>query len=88
MSDAGGRSGIGALGVHSYVHFPRLPRRLKHHPYIKLPPRDAAQRSPEKKLEPVRNLAKKVGRNDPCPCGSGKKFKACCMRKQSPASPR
>lgn len=23
----------------------------------------------------------KVGRNDPCPCGSGKKFKACCMRK-------
>jgi uncharacterized protein YchJ len=21
------------------------------------------------------------GRNDPCPCGSGKKFKACCMRK-------
>jgi hypothetical protein len=24
----------------------------------------------------------KVGRNDPCPCGSGKKFKTCCMRKQ------
>jgi hypothetical protein len=23
----------------------------------------------------------KVGRNDPCPCGSGKKFKNCCMRK-------
>lgn len=22
----------------------------------------------------------KVGRNDPCPCGSGKKFKACCAR--------
>jgi preprotein translocase subunit SecA len=22
----------------------------------------------------------RVGRNDPCPCGSGKKFKACCMR--------
>jgi preprotein translocase subunit SecA len=42
-----------------------------------------SQRSPEKKREPLRNLAKKVGRNDPCPCGSGKKFKACCMRKQS-----
>ena len=26
---------------------------------------------------------KKVGRNDPCPCGSGKKFKACCMRKEA-----
>jgi uncharacterized protein YecA (UPF0149 family) len=24
----------------------------------------------------------KIGRNDPCPCGSGKKFKKCCMRKQ------
>jgi preprotein translocase subunit SecA len=42
-----------------------------------------SQRSPDKKREPLRNLAKKVGRNDPCPCGSGKKFKACCMRKQS-----
>ncbi|TCW33953.1 YecA family protein [Gulbenkiania mobilis] len=26
----------------------------------------------------VRRTAGKVGRNDPCPCGSGKKFKACC----------
>lgn len=24
----------------------------------------------------------KVGRNDPCPCGSGKKFKKCCENKQ------
>jgi hypothetical protein len=23
----------------------------------------------------------KTGRNDPCPCGSGKKFKKCCLRK-------
>ena len=22
----------------------------------------------------------RIGRNDPCPCGSGKKFKHCCMR--------
>ncbi len=22
------------------------------------------------------------GRNDPCPCGSGKKFKKCCLKKQ------
>jgi preprotein translocase subunit SecA len=46
-----------------------------------------SERSTEKKREPVRNLAKKVGRNDPCPCGSGKKFKACCMRKQTTAGP-
>jgi tetratricopeptide (TPR) repeat protein len=28
--------------------------------------------------------AKKVGRNDPCPCGSGKKYKKCCGRDVSP----
>jgi len=31
-----------------------------------------------KSSEPVRREAPKVGRNDPCPCGSGKKFKQCC----------
>ena len=25
---------------------------------------------------------RRVGRNDTCPCGSGKKFKKCCFRKQ------
>ncbi len=33
----------------------------------------------EQKPEPIRNRSQKVGRNDPCPCGSGKKFKNCCM---------
>ena len=28
----------------------------------------------------------KVGRNDPCPCGSGKKYKKCCLRKEKAAS--
>jgi hypothetical protein len=27
-------------------------------------------------------VQRKVGRNDPCPCGSGKKFKKCCLKKQ------
>lgn len=30
------------------------------------------------KVETFRREAPKVGRNDPCPCGSGKKFKKCC----------
>lgn len=30
--------------------------------------------------EPIR-VEKKVGRNDPCPCGSGKKYKKCCGKK-------
>jgi preprotein translocase subunit SecA len=31
-------------------------------------------------LAPVRREVPKVGRNEPCPCGSGKKFKNCCGR--------
>lgn len=34
--------------------------------------------------EPVRNPWRNVGRNDPCPCGSGKKFKKCCLGKGEP----
>jgi uncharacterized protein YecA (UPF0149 family) len=29
--------------------------------------------------EPRRNPLRHVGRNDPCPCGSGKKYKKCCL---------
>lgn len=32
----------------------------------------------EQEHEPVRRQGPKMGRNDPCPCGSGKKFKKCC----------
>ena len=30
---------------------------------------------------PIRRASKKIQPNDPCPCGSGKKYKFCCMRK-------
>ena len=33
------------------------------------------------KRQPVRKAANKVGPNDPCPCGSGKKYKKCCRDK-------
>ena len=33
---------------------------------------------PMKKKPMVKKAAEKVGRNDPCPCGSGKKYKKCC----------
>jgi uncharacterized protein len=29
-------------------------------------------------------MNKKPGRNDPCPCGSGKKYKNCCINEQRP----
>ncbi|OQX88703.1 hypothetical protein B6D60_01480 [candidate division KSB1 bacterium 4484_87] len=33
-----------------------------------------------KKVETYHRETPKVGRNDPCPCGSGKKYKKCCGR--------
>lgn len=32
--------------------------------------------------KPLEVKKKKVGRNDPCPCGSGKKYKKCCLGKE------
>ena len=32
-------------------------------------------------MVPVRRELPKIGRNDPCPCGSGKKHKKCCLGK-------
>ena len=32
-----------------------------------------------RKLPPFKSSTKKIGRNDPCPCESGLKFKACCL---------
>ncbi len=29
--------------------------------------------------QPTIHRGEKVGRNDPCPCGSGKKYKKCCL---------
>ncbi len=34
-------------------------------------------------LIPLRRDQERVGRNDPCPCGSGKKYKKCCIKKQN-----
>ncbi|MEZ4399636.1 MAG: preprotein translocase subunit SecA [Kofleriaceae bacterium] len=41
---------------------------------------------PDAKVEPVRRERAKVGRNDPCPCGSGKKYKKCHGKDESEAS--
>ena len=37
-----------------------------------------AERPAPQPSKPVRASSSKVGRNDPCPCGSGKKYKKCC----------
>jgi preprotein translocase subunit SecA len=38
----------------------------------------AAHHAHGPRQKPFVHVADKVGRNDPCPCGSGKKFKKCC----------
>ena len=38
---------------------------------------------PQKAEKTYRKEMKKIGRNAPCPCGSGKKYKHCCGRDQS-----
>ncbi|KAA5544317.1 preprotein translocase subunit SecA [Roseiconus nitratireducens] len=42
---------------------------------------EASNQSTDARPEPIRNTGVKIGRNDPCPCGSGKKYKQCCLRK-------
>ncbi len=43
----------------------------------------SSSQSADTKIEPIRNRVQKTGRNDPCPCGSGKKYKQCCLKKVS-----
>ena len=51
-------------------------------PLVEQKPRDVQYGAPEKgerKTAPAKVV--KVGRNDPCQCGSGKKYKKCCLTK-------
>ena len=54
-------------------------------PDVSLPAPDGAgpsmNSSEAPPIEPIRNRTERVGRNDPCPCGSGKKFKNCHMKR-------
>ncbi len=45
-------------------------------------PKAAPKEIKESSHEPVRRATPKVGRNDPCPCGSGKKYKNCCGKNE------
>ncbi len=47
----------------------RIPEPPRQQLSYSAPPKEAAQ--------PVKRQQAKVGRNDPCPCGSGKKYKKC-----------
>lgn len=56
--------------------------------YSQVPGRDIT--APSRKVAPSRATGPRVGRNDPCPCGSGKKYKKCCASRtpdEPPARP-
>ena len=44
------------------------------------PPKPVAPSQTSKQAQVVKTEEQKIGRNDPCHCGSGKKFKHCCGR--------
>lgn len=64
----------------------REKERLRHGsgPPAEKGPADEVGPEQEKKepvsAAPVLRSEPKVGRNDPCPCGSGKKYKKCCLK--------
>ncbi|MFC1609569.1 SEC-C metal-binding domain-containing protein [Myxococcota bacterium] len=43
--------------------------------------RQSAAKNPERVSPPRNHSPRKIGRNEPCPCGSGKKYKKCCLGK-------
>ena len=52
----------------------------QHAAYDRFQARQGAAQAPqgEARVQTIKLKAPKVGRNDPCPCGSGKKYKKCC----------
>jgi hypothetical protein len=64
-----------ALGLRHYRSTPKPVYQIM--PTGWLAPSDAGRIQPDNRALPQRS---KVGRNDPCPCGSGKKYKKCCLQ--------
>jgi len=73
------------------VHFERAERRkrpennitTKHdefRTYAAGSAQESSQTPPPSRVKTIKREGKKIGRNEPCPCGSGKKYKHCCGR--------
>ena len=58
------------IGARSFAVTPKVTARV-----------DAKLKSPSKQRAPQLDAPQQVGRNAPCPCGSGLKFKRCCARR-------
>jgi len=80
-----------ASDVAHKIYFANIVREPMRRPLRTSHPAIAGQRTVPSRTRageralPQRVQTQKVGRNDPCPCGSGKKYKNCCMRKDMAA---
>jgi hypothetical protein len=70
----------GSLGPSTLYAAPPGPRLLDRQTGGRAAIAAKARRRPRSNRLPFKNAKAKVGRNDPCPCGSGKKYKKCCGR--------
>ena len=66
------------MSLHEYELKKRFDDRKEKNKQVKagLPGTDEEPLPPP--VDPIHAQNKGVGRNDPCPCGSGKKYKKCC----------
>lgn len=82
--------------LESYDMFEQMVNEIKHdvtrfiyHVQVSQPPQARAVarprqvKTPQAASRPAGGNGAKVGRNDPCPCGSGKKYKRCCGRNEA-----
>ncbi len=66
-------------------YFFKSPDLLKHKdPKLYQLLRDLFHQDPASLLQVVPRGRRHIGHNDPCPCGSGKKFKDCCLKQTDP----
>ncbi|MEI8346550.1 MAG: FAD-binding protein, partial [Pseudomonadota bacterium] len=65
------------IKLYTHDEIEELQKRHQHQLESQLEAHKRAQQQKEGNAAPVKRSPNKVGRNDPCPCGSGKKFKHC-----------
>lgn len=63
-----------------FLNRAQIRQNLEREEVIKPVSASSGKEDTEVKRKPVVNKTGRVGRNDPCPCGSGKKYKNCCGR--------
>lgn len=82
IASQGGETGDTQGGVEFIARFSQDGVEYEHHEQSRFEKLDGSWYFVEGTLVPktVVNTGPQVGRNDPCPCGSGKKFKKCCGR--------